>query len=113
MPTQLTLITVPAATAVGPTASDEPAGDGAATEGTATRDAAVLPHRRSADHTGWLDRRTISTGRRGVARARAALADATRRAAVAEAERASTRGAALARAADRFTGHPGSHDHAA
>jgi hypothetical protein len=36
--------------------------------------------RRSSGHPGWLDHRTIETGKQGLAAARAALAEATRRA---------------------------------
>jgi len=108
MATQLTLITVPETPATDEAATDEATSDA----GTASTEPVILP-RRSADHTGWLDRRTISTGRRGVARARAALADATRRAAMAEAERSSARGAALMREADGFADRSGSHGHAA
>ena len=103
MATQLTLITMPAITD-----TDDDAPDA----GSRQVDQA-LPARRSAARTGWLDRQTITAGRRGVARARAALADAARRAAVAEAERTSARGAELAREADRFAGRSGSHGHAA
>lgn len=103
MATQLTLITMPAITDIDDAATDD---------GSELADP-VLPARRSAARTGWLDRQTIIAGRRGVARARAALADAARRAAVAEAEKTSARGAELAREADRFAGRTGSQGHAA
>ena len=68
-------------------------------------DATVAPaavpgaHRRSPGYTGWLDGRTISSGRKGVAAARAALADATQRVADREAMAAADRRDRLARQA--------------
>ena len=96
MTKQLTLISVPAV----PARPD--AGDPAADVSTADRSASAPPtvtHRRSADHTGWLDRRTISTGRKGVAAARAALADATQRVAERQALEEADRTDRLAREA--------------
>jgi hypothetical protein len=60
---------------------------------------------RSAGHPGWLDRRTIETGKQGLASARAALADATRRAHERDQEREAARVQELARQAD-VTRHP-------
>lgn len=105
MATQLTLISLPS-TSADPATTDAPVGP-------ARGDAPVVAHRRSVDHTGWLDRRTISTGRKGIARARAALADATRRAAAADAEREAVRDAALAEEARWLAEHPGHRGHAA
>ncbi len=56
--------------------------------------------RRSAGHPGWLDRRTIETGRQGVASARAALAEATRRVHERDEQRSTLRDQQLARQAD-------------
>lgn len=56
-----------------------------------TPPAAPGAHRRSPGYTGWLDGRTISSGRKGVAAARAALADATQRVADREALAAADR----------------------
>lgn len=65
------------------------------------------------DHVGWLDRTTIVTGRVGIARARAALADATRRVALEAARRDNARGAALAREADSLASRHERRGHAA
>lgn len=56
--------------------------------------------RRGAGHPGWLDRRTIETGRQGVAAARAALAEATRRVHERDEQRTTLRDEQLARQAD-------------
>lgn len=96
MTTQLTLLTVPADPTPDPV--DEPAVD---------------EHRRSLDRLGWLDRRTIVTGRRGLANARAALAEANRRVTAAETERENSRDAALAREASDLAEHHRSRGHAA
>jgi hypothetical protein len=75
-------------TSTGRALRSAPAGPGSATP------------RRSPDHTGWLDRRTIETGIQGLAAARAALADATRRAHERDEEREARRVRELARQAD-------------
>ncbi|UDY36981.1 hypothetical protein [Dermatobacter hominis] len=113
MTTQLTLISVPA------TPARQDAGDEAAdvTPTDRTPSLTVLPapapepgttargaHRRSVEHQGWLDRRTISTGRKGIAAARAALADANRRVADRQAAEEAEREAELARQARGITG---------
>jgi hypothetical protein len=67
---------------------------------------------RSSGHPGWLDRRTIETGRQGLAAARAALADATRRAHERDEEREARRIQELARQADVIR-HPATRRHAA
>ena len=76
------------------------------TDATPSRPVTVLPvpgtaaaHRRSVDHQGWLDRRTISTGRKGIAAARAALASANQRVADRQAQEEADRKAELARQA--------------
>ena len=93
MTKQLALISLPAQDA-------RPAGDdGEQAPSPATGPRSGGP-RRPAGHTGWLDRRTIETGRQGVAAARAALADANRRAHQREQERDARREAELARQAD-------------
>lgn len=73
MTTQLTLISVPATTAHQDVEADAPAPLVAAPA------SAPAPQRRSAAYDGWLDGRTINTGRKGLAAARAALADANER----------------------------------
>jgi len=84
MTTQLSLISVPAqAQGAGDPPLDRT--DDGTGRSRATGDAAAPPRdeapplRRSTGHAGWLDRRTISSGRRGVAAARAALAAANER----------------------------------
>jgi hypothetical protein len=67
---------------------------------------------RSSGHPGWLDRRTIESGRQGLAAARAALADATRRAHERDEEREARRIQELARQADVIR-HPAARRHAA
>ncbi len=102
MATQLTLISIPdqvvpkesldptdpSATSTGLDAAEAHQSDDRTSSGAPQRTASRptvspptgdrVPHR-ATGHIGWLDRRTISTGRKGVAAARAALADATRR----------------------------------
>ena len=92
MTKQLALISLPAQDA-------RPAGDDEQTPSPATGPRSAGP-RRAAGHTGWLDRRTIETGRQGVAAARAALADANRRAQRREQERDARREEELVRQAD-------------
>jgi hypothetical protein len=113
MTTQLTLLHLPARSAR-PAGADEASGSDAQTPtrgsgrpiGASRRPAtARTPRRaagtrRSADHVGWLDQRTIETGRQGLAAARAALADATRRAHARDEERVARRNEELARQAD-------------
>jgi hypothetical protein len=79
MTKQLTLISLPAPDAppapdpgAAPTPTPRPA--------TRRRTRTDVTPRRSAGHPGWLDHRTIETGKQGLAAARAALAEATRRA---------------------------------
>ncbi len=120
MTTQLTLISVPAhsprqgedADAVDdrvvrraptlrrvppPAATSDPAAVPPAASGAGQ----VGSHHRSAEHQGWLDRRTISTGRKGVAAARAALADANRRVAARKEQDDAERQARLASVAEQ------------
>ena len=96
MTTQLTLISVPAMparqdvgadaperlaaapTEIAPVAS-LPAEAARSTNAGTVGAGAPAPQRRSAAYDGWLDGRTINTGRKGVAAARAALADANQR----------------------------------
>jgi len=91
MTTQLTLISVPAQAA----SADDGAHDADRHPASPTDDVAAPPTpagiprpavgavgpapRRSAAYDGWLDGPTINTGRKGVAAARAALADANQR----------------------------------
>jgi len=82
MTKQLTLITLPAPDAhpvPEPGAAPTPPADRSARRGPRRPRPATVP-RRSAGHPGWLDHRTIETGKQGLASARAALAEATRRA---------------------------------
>ena len=65
----------------------------------ADRSAAPTAQRRSAGHQGWLDGRTISSGLKGIAAARAALADANQRVADRQAQEEAAREAELARQA--------------
>ncbi len=135
MTTQLTLISVPATPArqdAGAEAAEADVTTGSAAGGADRRitGPVALPHldptapaaaattpagtaatgtpRRSPGYTGWLDGRTISSGRKGVAAARAALADATQRVADREALAAADRQDRLerqARGADRSDRH--------
>lgn len=115
MTTQLTLISVPAAPSHPDADGVDRAEDGprAASAGVQhprpavtslgdRRTAAAAP-RRSAGHTGWLDRRTIASGRRGVAAARAALADAHRRVEERHSQEEADRADQLARQARELT----------
>ena len=77
MTTQLTLISVPAMTARQDGGAD--ASEHLAATPAEHAAAVAAPQRRSAAYDGWLDGRTINTGRKGVAAARAALADANQR----------------------------------
>lgn len=113
MATQLTLISVPTTPAAVTPGSNHPSERVGETPGGPGTPGAPAAHRRSVDHTGWLDRRTIATGRRGVARARAALADATRRTAEADSRLVSARDAALARQAVEIAHRTDPHGHAA
>ena len=115
MTTQLTLISVPAAPshpdADGVDRAEDgqgvssagPQRPGPAVSSLGDRRTAAAAPRRSAGHTGWLDRRTIASGRRGVAAARAALADAHRRVEERHSQEEADRADRLARQARELT----------
>ncbi|MFZ4518674.1 MAG: hypothetical protein ACOYOP_09815 [Microthrixaceae bacterium] len=111
MTTQLALIT----TAEVPAGGEQDTAEAQATARPAPRSrrrAARRGGRPGPGQVGWLDRGTIETGRQGVAAARAALADASRRAHEREEAELRRREEQLVEAADRRR-HPAGRRRAA